>query len=170
MHAGASSNLSALSASCQRCSLHTITPLLTANQPSNFMIMISAIICTYKRADYLRMALRSLCDQTLPRAEYEIIVIDNVGEAETERVVNEFRSENVELRYIIESRVGLSHARNKALEEARGKYIAYLDDDARADAHWLEALVHTFEKTKAAAIGGRVWLDWDGEKPVWVHD
>jgi glycosyltransferase involved in cell wall biosynthesis len=134
------------------------------------MIKISAVICTYKRADYLRAALRSLCKQTLSRNEYEIIVIDNAAEQETECVVNEFRNANVELRYLVENQVGLSHARNKALTEARGEYIAYLDDDARADAHWLESLVDAFEKEKPAAVGGRVWLDWEGERPGWVHD
>ena len=134
------------------------------------MTKISAVICTYKRADYLRVALRSLCDQSLPREQYEVIVVDNAGETEIEQIVNDFKTENIQLRYVIESRVGLSHARNKALKEARGEYIAYLDDDARADAGWLDALVRTFEKTGAAAIGGRVWLDWAGNKPAWVHD
>jgi len=136
------------------------------------MLRISAVICTYKRADYLRTALRSLCEQSLPREQYEIIVIDNAGETETERVVSEFKNHGVDLHYVIEPQIGLSHARNKALDEARGEYIAYLDDDARADAHWLESLVETFEEVKpeASAVGGRVWLDWHGEKPAWVHD
>ena len=134
------------------------------------MITISAVICTYKRADYLRTALRSLCDQTLPPDQYEVIVVDNAGEAEIEQIVNDFKAENVQLRYVIESRVGLSHARNTGFAEARGKYIAYLDDDARAESQWLAALVEAFEKTDAAAIGGRVWLDWDGQKPSWVID
>lgn len=131
---------------------------------------ISAVICTYKRADYLRVALQSLCEQTLPRDRYEILVIDNAGESETKNVVDEFRGAKVQLRYLVENQVGLSHARNKGLAEARGKHIAYLDDDARAAPQWLEALVATFEKTDAAAIGGRVWLDWDGEKPIWVSE
>jgi len=134
------------------------------------MPIISAVICTYKRADYLRQALRSLCDQTMPHENYEVLVIDNAGEADTERVVDEFRNTAVQLRYVIENRVGLSHARNKGLAEAHGKYIAYLDDDARAESDWLKALVETFEKTNAAAIGGRVWLDWEGERPSWVPD
>jgi glycosyltransferase involved in cell wall biosynthesis len=134
------------------------------------MIKISAVICTYKRANYLRAALQSLCAQSLSRDKYEIIVIDNADEQEAELVVNEFRNTNVELRYLIERQVGLSHARNTGLREARGKYVAYLDDDARADAHWLESLLDAFEKEKPAAVGGRVWLDWDGEKPGWVRD
>src|SRR6185437_2284400 len=134
------------------------------------MVRISAIICTYKRADYLRTALRSLCKQTLARDQYEIIVVDNAGEAAAAKVVEELRNENLDVRYVIEREVGLSHARNRGLNEARGSYIAYLDDDARADERWLATLTQLFDQTQAAAIGGRVWLDWHGEKPVWVGD
>jgi glycosyltransferase involved in cell wall biosynthesis len=136
------------------------------------MIKISAVVCTFKRPDYLRQALRSLGNQTLPAHQYEILVVDNAGESETKCVVKDFERENLNLRYVIEGKVGLSRARNKGLREARGRYIAYLDDDARADEHWLEELGRSFEETTPApaAVGGRVWLDWRGEKPAWIPD
>ena len=136
------------------------------------MIKISAIICTFKRPDYLRHALRSLCEQSLPRDEYEIIVVDNAVEAEAEQVVREFDDGRVNLRYVTEKEVGLSRARNTGLKAAAAPYVAYMDDDARADEHWLEALVAAFEQTSPApaAVGGRVWLDWQGEKPTWVPE
>lgn len=136
------------------------------------MIKISAIICTFKRPDYLRQALRSLCDQSLPSEQYEIIVVDNAVEAEVRQVVQEFENGVVNLRYVPEGAVGLSRARNTGLNAATGRYVAYIDDDARADEHWLEALVTAFEKTSPApaAVGGRVWLDWQGEKPSWVPE
>jgi glucosyl-dolichyl phosphate glucuronosyltransferase len=136
------------------------------------MIKISAIVCTYKRPDYLRQALRSLCDQSLPVDEYEIIVVDNAVEAETKQVVDEFANGRVNLRYLPEENVGLSRARNAGLAAAVAPYVAYLDDDARADARWLEALVGAFTNTlpAPAAVGGPVWLDWQGEKPAWVPE
>jgi len=136
------------------------------------MLKISAVVCTYKRTDYLGHALRSLCDQTLNRDEYEILVVDNAVEAEAERIVEEFQDGSINLRYVPEPAVGLSRARNTGLAEARGLYVAYIDDDARADARWLETLVNAFEQTSPApaAVGGRVWLDWEGEKPGWVPD
>ena len=136
------------------------------------MIKISAIICTFRRPDYLRHALHSLCEQSLPRDEYEIIVVDNAVEAETERVVREFDEGRINLRYLPEENVGLSRARNTGFKAAAGLYVAYIDDDARADKHWLEALVAAFEEVSPApaAVGGRVWLDWHGEKPSWVPE
>jgi len=136
------------------------------------VIKISAIICTFRRPDYLRHALRSLCEQSLPRDEYEIIVVDNAVEAEAEQVVREFEDGRINLRYLPEENVGLSRARNTGLKAANGRYVAYMDDDARADTNWLEALVAAFEKVSPppAAVGGRVWLDWHGEKPSWVPE
>jgi glucosyl-dolichyl phosphate glucuronosyltransferase len=134
------------------------------------MIRISAIICTFKRPDYLRHALRSLCEQTLPAEEFEVIVVDNCGQAETERVFHEYAARRPNFRYVVETRVGLSNARNTGSRESRGQYVAYLDDDAAADPRWLAALVSTFESVKAAAIGGRVWLDWQGQRPRWVPE
>jgi glycosyltransferase involved in cell wall biosynthesis len=136
------------------------------------MIKISAIICTFKRPDYLRHALRSLCEQSLTRQDYEIIVVDNAGEAETQQVVKDFDDGSVNLRYMIEKEVGLNRARNAGLKAAAGRYVAYIDDDARAETQWLEALVGAFEQVspEPAAVGGRVWLDWHGERPSWVPE
>lgn len=134
------------------------------------MIKISAIVCTFRRPDYLREAVQSLCRQTLEPADYEVLIVDNAVQLEAEKVVAEFQDGSINLRYVTEAAVGLSRARNKGIQEARGRYIAYLDDDARADESWLEALVKTFETHRPvpAAIGGRVWLDWQGNKPAWV--
>jgi glycosyltransferase involved in cell wall biosynthesis len=134
------------------------------------MVKISAIICTFKRPDYLRQALRSLSNQTLARNDYEIIVVDNAVQPEAEQVVREFQNEEIHVRYVTEKEVGLSRARNKGLSEARGRYVAYLDDDARADERWLAALLESFAKSSppAAAVGGRVWLDWQGRMPRWI--
>src|SRR6266481_4986752 len=82
------------------------------------MIKISAIICTFKRPDYLRHALRSLCEQSLPREEYEIIVVDNAVDSAIERIVREFDDGRINLRYLAEEKVGLSLARNTGLMAA----------------------------------------------------
>jgi glycosyltransferase involved in cell wall biosynthesis len=116
--------------------------------------------------------LRSRCEQSLPCGQYEIVVVDNAVETEVREVVKEFADGRVNLRYLQEAKVGLSRARNTGLKAATGRYIAYMDDDARADARWLETLVAAFEQQSPspAAVGGRVWLDWQGEKPNWVPE
>jgi glycosyltransferase involved in cell wall biosynthesis len=136
------------------------------------MIRISAIVCTFKRPEHLRHALGSLCTQSLPYDQYEIIVVDNAVEAETRQIVKDFDDGHINLHYIAEEKVGLSRARNTGLAAALAPYVAYMDDDARADEHWLEALACAFEQSSPppAAVGGRVFLDWHGERPSWVPE
>jgi glycosyltransferase involved in cell wall biosynthesis len=136
------------------------------------MIRISAIICTFKRPAYLAVALQSLLEQTLARDDYEIVVVDNAVQLETQQVVKSHETGGVNLRYVPEPRVGLSIARNTGLLVAAAPYVAFLDDDARAETQWLQASVSAFEQTvpSPAAVGGPVSLDWHGERPAWVPE
>jgi glycosyltransferase involved in cell wall biosynthesis len=131
---------------------------------------ISAVICTHNREDYLRLALESLTAQTLPADAFEVVVVDNASTDRTPDVVREFVGRVPNLRYVREARLGLSVARNTGYVEARAPYVAYLDDDARAEPGWLAGLLRVFETDpgKPACIGGRVWMDWGSGVPAWL--
>ena len=102
-------------------------------------IEISATICTYRRYTLLRRALESLCVQALAPERYEILVVDNGIDEQTAAVVADCRESfaSVTIRLSSEPALGLSQARNRALSEARGRYLAFLDDDAWAPESWL---------------------------------
>jgi GT2 family glycosyltransferase len=131
---------------------------------------ISAVICTHNREDYLRKALASLAAQSLPPAAFEVLVVDNASTDGTARAAEEAAARAPNVRYLRENRLGLSYARNAGADAARAPYLAYLDDDARAAPDWLERLLHVFEGSHPApaCVGGRVWLDWDGQAPPWL--
>ena len=133
---------------------------------------ISAIICTLNRADYLRKAITSLVDQTLPKEQYEIIVVDNGSTDNTRQVIREEFGYVSNLRYIYEPVLGLSQARNTGWKNARGEYVAYLDDDAVADQGWLGKIVEVFEtvKPQPGCVGGKVEPIWEVPRPVWLSD
>jgi len=129
--------------------------------------LISAIICTHNRASYLGLAIDSLLSQTYPH--YEVIVVDNASTDTTAEVVA--ARDDPRLRYVYESTLGLSAARNRGGTEARGDLLAYLDDDAIATPDWLAALVATFEQDpNPTIVGGRVELIWppDTHPPRWL--
>ena len=94
-------------------------------------VQISAVVCTHNRAAYLRKALQSLVDQTMAQELYEIIVVDNASTDGTKQVVSEYSGAS-NLRCLYEPVIGLSRARNTGWGNARGEYVAYLDDDAVA--------------------------------------
>jgi len=86
---------------------------------------LSVIICTYNRSKGLKKTLQSFHSQELPEDfPWEIVVVDNNSTDDTPETVTEF-AENSQLvvRYIKEKCQGLSHARNRGVIEANGKYI-----------------------------------------------
>ncbi len=133
------------------------------------MIKLSLAICTYNRAALLSRALRSVAQQTIGRSDVELIVIDNGSTDETAKVVAAHQKENGSLRYFVEPKPGIAHARNRALAEASGEYLAFLDDDAWADPEWLEYLLKPIEALHPApeCVVGPVSLVWEGTRPQW---
>jgi glycosyltransferase involved in cell wall biosynthesis len=135
-----------------------------------FSPKISAIICTHNRDRYLGLAIDSLLQQDLDN--FEILVIDNAS-TDTTRAVVEARLSDPRLRYVHESTLGLSAARNRGAQESQAPILAYLDDDAIATPQWLSHLVKSYEQDdKLAIAGGKVTLIWtDGMMPPsWLSE
>jgi glucosyl-dolichyl phosphate glucuronosyltransferase len=124
-------------------------------------------ICTWNRASLLPGALRSVAQQSSP-PDYEILVIDNGSTDTTRDVLAKLVRRIPNLRVRTEPHLGLSHARNRALREAEGDIVAFLDDDARPEPGWLESLDGAFNRPhKPAAVGGPVHVRWPNQPPRW---
>lgn len=108
--------------------------------PVSAPVSVSVAVCTHNRTATLRRALASLMRQTTPPAE--ILVIDNApsDDATCELLRTEFTS----VRYVLEPVAGLDFARNRALVEASGDVVAFLDDDAVAAPDWVDATLRCF--------------------------
>ncbi|MCK5889574.1 MAG: glycosyltransferase family 2 protein [Methylococcales bacterium] len=88
------------------------------------MSLVSIIVPTFNRCHFLRRALHSITRQTY--VDIEVIVIDDGSTDKTgEMIAEEFSN----IIYIFQSNAGVSSARNKALEYAKGEWIAFLDSD-----------------------------------------
>ena len=131
---------------------------------------LGVAICTYNRADVLGEALQGLCVQTANPDTFEVVVIDNASTDNTHEVVAAFKDASISLRYVYEETPGLSRARNRALEEIKTEFIAYLDDDAVPDSQWITSVLETFDTITPvpAAVGGKVLLRWNGSQPDWL--
>jgi glycosyltransferase involved in cell wall biosynthesis len=130
---------------------------------------ISVAVCTFNRAHVVRGALDSLFLQTLRGDRFEIVIVDNGSNDDTRLVIEEYQGRTVEVRYVWEPRPGIAHARNRAAQEARGEYLAFLDDDAWAEPDWLSMLVESVctVKPEPACVVGPVILEWEGGRPGW---
>lgn len=95
---------------------------------------ISVIIPVYNDTDRLKLCLDALSKQTVPRDEFEVIVIDNGSEEPPRELVESYPF----CRFAEESKQGSYAARNKGLELAEGEILAFTDADCIPKPHWLE--------------------------------
>jgi glycosyltransferase involved in cell wall biosynthesis len=129
----------------------------------------SAVICTLNRRAPLLHAVRSLMRQTFPRDEYEVIVVDNGSTDGSREAIERAMEAAANLRYVCEPRTGLSLARNRGIREARGRVVAFLDDDAEAAPHWLASLWAVYAAdADVGGVGGPVFLRWPHGRPAWL--
>ena len=137
----------------------------------NSAMLFSVVICTRNRAAYLDTCLRSVVAQTAAAPDAEAIVVDNGSSDRTSAVADRFR-QAAGVRYVQESIVGLSQARNTGARAARGVYVAYVDDDAVIGAQWLDSA----RQVLRTAIPGPVWfggpieLAWSQPAPAWLSE
>ena len=116
---------------------------------------VSIIVPTYKRPDGIRIALNSLIGQSAGERAVEIIIVDNDPLASAKAFVTEFaKTASTEIIYKHVPEPGVSNARNGALDAARGRFIAFLDDDMDALPGWLDELVKAALKYQAAITFG----------------
>lgn len=133
--------------------------------------MISVIICTYNRAKSLHQTLEAVCAQKLTAGNAEIIVVDNNSKDDTKKVVESWISKSAwPLTYLFEGKQGLSYARNTGIRNAKGEFLAFIDDDVIPEKNWLEGLRQCFAETDADVIGGRIEMLWQCERPDWFSD
>ncbi len=121
---------------------------------------VTVVVCTHNRAESLRQALASLYHlETQEKFSYEVLVIDNAsGDATPAVIADAAREASCPLRGIFEPRKGIVAARNRGVEEARGEWLAFFDDDQLADPRWLAELLSIAQKVNAKSVGGGVHL------------
>ena len=135
---------------------------------------LSVIIPNYNGMNFLKECLDSLKAQTF--TDFELIMVDN---ASTDRSVEFVQDRYGDFVKIIQNRINLGFAggNNVGIRSATGQFIVLLNNDARADSHWLEELVKAinldpkvgmwgskiysyYEKDKIEAVGELIY--WDG--------
>ncbi|MCB0761548.1 MAG: glycosyltransferase family 2 protein [Flavobacteriales bacterium] len=89
--------------------------------------MVSVIITTYNYASYVERAIRSIVDQSLPKNQFEILVVNDCSTDHTEEILDNWK-DSIRV-YNLEENVGLAGARNFGIRKARGQYVIFVDAD-----------------------------------------
>jgi len=158
--------------------------------------LVSVVLCTYNpRADFVERVLEGLRRQTLPLERWEFIVVDNnstkplsstMGPRDDGTTVIDL-SWHPDARMVVEKQQGLSHARRRGFEEAKGELIVNLDDDAVIDPDYLEQICEVARQHPFIGVFGgqrraefEVLPKWPREEyygadrmvsePIWSND
>ena len=131
---------------------------------------ISVCICTLKRPELLSRTLASLENQqTDGLFTYAVVVADNDCRQSAEEVVAAFSSATpMPVTYCVEPQQNIALARNKAIENATGDFIAFIDDDEFPASDWLLNLFKTCKSYGVDGVLGPVKPYFEAEPPRWV--
>lgn len=113
-------------------------------------MIITVIIPTYKPQDYLWECLNSLQSQTLPKDDFEVVLVLNGCSEPWKGEIEKFIAINMQgfnVNFIHTEQGGVSNARNLGLEVARGEYITFIDDDDYVSHSYLKELLTAASKS-----------------------
>ena len=135
------------------------------------MEKISVIICTYNREKYLYNCLKSIAENDFSFDKYEIVLINNNSTDSTENECKRFQNDfpQVNFCYVVEKNQGLSFARNRGIDEAKGEILVYVDDDAKVNDIYLKTIDDFFAiSPNIFAVGGAIFPVYETEEPRWM--
>jgi glycosyltransferase involved in cell wall biosynthesis len=130
----------------------------------------SIIVCTRNRAVSLREALASICAMERdPSVPTELIVVDNGSTDATADVVASIALEApIPVKYLLETRKGVSIAKNRGLAASCGELIMFTDDDCVVRSDWLTTAIRLFASNPRGVFGGRVDLHNPADLPITI--
>jgi succinoglycan biosynthesis protein ExoM len=131
---------------------------------------ISVCICTYKRPQQLRHLLSNLEEQeTGGLFDYSIVIVDNDGCGSARETAEFFaRESKINIVYYMEPQQNIALARNKAVKNANGDFIAFIDDDEFPSKQWLFTLHRALTLYGTDGILGPVLPHFIEKPPAWV--
>jgi glycosyltransferase involved in cell wall biosynthesis len=116
--------------------------------------LFSVIVPTHGRPRQLATCLESLAQLQAPAGSFEVVVVDDGSPEPLDGVVKPYHK-RLDLTLLRQPNGGPGSARNAGAAVARGRFLAFTDDDCSPAPDWLVALARRFEKTPQRMIGGR---------------
>ncbi len=118
---------------------------------------VTVVVPSYNRPDQLRACVEALQRQTLPPADFEVVVVDDGSPTPGADALAGLDPAGPAVRVIRQPNAGPSVARNRGVCEAIGALIAFTDDDCRPDPDWLEALMRSADARPDCLVGGTTY-------------
>jgi glycosyltransferase involved in cell wall biosynthesis len=121
-------------------------------------VKVSVVIPTYRRPELLKRCLKALFQQAIEKAQFEIIVVSDGPDAQTLKTVKKLRRPaGLNVKFLSSSeRKGPAAARNLGWLEAKGKLIAFTDDDCIPAKTWINDILEIYKGDEEIAFTGKV--------------
>jgi glycosyltransferase involved in cell wall biosynthesis len=134
-------------------------------------IAYTVALCTHNHADRLERTLADLRSLKPPQAGWELLVIDNgCRDSTPELLARHAWPGGWQVRVVREETLGLSNARNRAIKDAQGEFVIFMDDDETPDPDWLCAFERVVLANNPDAFGGRIRVLFEDTRPAWLKD
>lgn len=134
---------------------------------------VTVAVCTRNRPEGILKCLESLLDQETDTA-YEIVCVENDREMKSRKIVEGMTHvaavKGVTLRYFCEEEQNIAVARNRAIKEARGEFLIFIDDDEWADKSWLQNMMSAQAKTGGDVVLGTCIPIFADDFAPWLKD
>jgi len=114
----------------------------------------SVVVPTRHRTAQLATCLEALGGLDWPRDRFEVIVVDDGGDSHADPRILRMR-EQLDLTLVAQTHRGPAIARNRGAALARGRFLAFTDDDCLPDPGWLSAFARRLDAAPGDAVGGR---------------
>ncbi len=130
---------------------------------------VSLIVCTHNGAKLLPDTIKHILKQQVDQhVKWEFILIDNGSDDNSGELVKKLWSISTPCRIIREDKIGLMHARNRGVAEARYEFISFIDDDNWIDSAWVTTVISVFsEHPETGICGGEIFEAPELEPPSW---
>lgn len=141
---------------------------------SGHTLDLEILLCTHNRVRLLQRTLKHLQECHIPSgAQVGVFVVANACTDDTSKFLDKWLPQHPDLtfRWMTVPEPGKSNALNIAIPQARGRLLAFVDDDHRVDLHFIQALYEAEQQYPDNELFcGRILPDWTGNEPSWVHD
>ena len=131
---------------------------------------VSVIVATAGRPQLLLECVESILHNDF--TDFEIIVVDQDPEQSLERELSRMFNDDPRIVYLFLDYAGLSRARNRGVERARGEILVFADDDVGVEPGWLTAYVDAFATVHPTpgVVAGLLKPLWPSPKPEWLPE
>jgi glycosyltransferase involved in cell wall biosynthesis len=130
------------------------------------MSLVSVIMPNYNKGRYIDMAIRSVINQTYPN--WELIIVDDGSTDNSKSVIERYANCSKVKTIFLDRNYGIAHARNVALQEASGGFVAFLDSDDIYRKNKLEMQLNMIDDDEYAVVYSD-WFTLDKDNKVETH-